>query len=586
MVEINGNNPQLPNLKLKGTDKSINLNNLKGLQKTEQNKSLFDKYDFNHNGVIDDNEVKSMQNNLKSIAGNNTLSQREINSAWGDNNAFAELNALADQQKAYETSNEYTETKGNVTTHYEKATFAGKGITYDTIKNDDGSVTTRTDKSSTTEYKDGSVVYKDENGSKLTTKDGNNLIYTKTGYTAEGKNGEYTSYYYGSKPQISEKMEYITKDGQSIQQTTRYSKDGKLTSISQKEGNTVTTTNYAQDGTVSNVTVSGRDKDSNGKLYSFETTYASDADRKAGKPQQEIRNGDLSALKQTTTYSYDAKGNVKAETKNAANETTTKFTNSKGETINAKDFDAPSPYTVHKGDSITKIATAALKEQGVENPTKEQIQEARTQLMSANKEKLGKYNGPKKEWANNRFFYPNTEISIPKFDLSKAGVQKQEEPTNIESAMEKAFGKDAKLPDGYTADFKDGKLILKDDKGKETTVDKTKLAMIGQSDDPDATSDKVNNTSDSEDVISMMKDSDSNKSGTIDKTEFSNYIKDMLNSANFEINDKNKAKVDELINNSFTSLDSIKQDGMITKEELTKNASAVINKLVDDLSTE
>ena len=83
-----------------------------------------------------------------------------------------------------------------------------------------------------------------------------------------------------------------------------------------------------------------------------------------------------------------------------------------------------------------------------------------------------------------------------------------------------------------------------------------------------------------------MKDADSNKSGTIDKTEFSNYIKDMLNSANFEINDKNKAKVDELINNSFTSLDSIKQDGMITKEELTKNASAVINKLVDDLSTE
>ena len=38
-----------------------------------------------------------------------------------------------------------------------------------------------------------------------------------------------------------------------------------------------------------------------------------------------------------------------------------------------------------------------------------------------------------------------------------------------------------------------------------------------------------------------------------------------------------------MINNSFTSMDTITADGKITKEELQKNAKEVITKLTNDL---
>lgn len=64
-------------LKLKGTKgKQIDLQNLKGLQKTKNNEALFTRYDKDGNGVIDEKEAISMRNELQSIAGNKTISQK------------------------------------------------------------------------------------------------------------------------------------------------------------------------------------------------------------------------------------------------------------------------------------------------------------------------------------------------------------------------------------------------------------------------------------------------------------------------------------------------------------------------------
>ena len=57
----------------------------------------------------------------------------------------------------------------------------------------------------------------------------------------------------------------------------------------------------------------------------------------------------------------------------------------------------------------------------------------------------------------------------------------------------------------------------------------------------------------------------------------------MLESAGFEITDNNREQIQKMIENSFTSLDSINADGKVTMEELQANAKEVIQKLTDDL---
>lgn len=570
-------------LKLKGTKgKQIDLQNLKGLQKTKNNEALFKMYDKNNNGVIDEDEVASMRNNLQSIAGNKTISQKEINNSWGDS-AFSALNALADQQKAIKDGKGYTETNNGVTTHYGSV----KGSEYTETINDDGSKTYENNNIKETIYQDGSsqILNKSNGTTKETNAEGYKTFYdvqgNKTAFESpDGKSLE--EFYPGTNQRSSIKNTTTTEDGKEVSITTKYSEDGKKTSYTETSGNNSITKNYNQDGTIKNVVVSDR---------MTEITYASEADELANRPQQEILNKNNDTLKQTINYTYDSKGNVKAETKDSAGQITTKYTNSKGEEINSKDFDAPTTYTVKTGDSITQIATAALKEQGIENPTDEQLKSAKQQLIATNDDgqKVGTYTGPNTKYKNNRFFYPNTEITIPKFEFnkteSKSGIKQPKEEKTIDikettvtatkisnemkakrQEVQTQLGKDYEV--GYAAD---GKSLEVRDLDGNIIEDVTQIA-------------NKPTTSDEDDINTMMQ-SDANKNGSLDKTEYKNFILNFINSSGqIEITKDNEQVINQLIDNSFNSMDTIKQDGALTKDELRQNAPQILEQLMEQIN--
>lgn len=570
-------------LKLKGTKgKQIDLQNLKGLQKTKNNEALFKMYDKNNNGVIDEDEVASMRNNLQSIVGNKTISQKEINNSWGDS-AFSALNALADQQKAIKDGKGYTETNNGVTTHYGSV----KGSEYTETINDDGSKTYENNNIKETIYQDGSsqILNKSNGTTKETNAEGYKTFYdvqgNKTAFESpDGKSLE--EFYPGTNQRSSIKNTTTTEDGKEVSITTKYSEDGKKTSYTETSGNNSITKNYNQDGTIKNVVVSDR---------MTEITYASEADELANRPQQEILNKNNDTLKQTINYTYDSKGNVKAETKDSAGQITTKYTNSKGEEINSKDFDAPTTYTVKTGDSITQIATAALKEQGIENPTDEQLKSAKQQLIATNDDgqKVGTYTGPNTKYKNNRFFYPNTEITIPKFEFnkteSKSGIKQPKEEKTIDikettvtatkisnemkakrQEVQTQLGKDYEV--GYAAD---GKSLEVRDLDGNIIEDVTQIA-------------NKPTTSDEDDINTMMQ-SDANKNGSLDKTEYKNFILNFINSSGqIEITKDNEQVINQLIDNSFNSMDTIKQDGALTRDELRQNAPQILEQLMEQIN--
>ena len=549
-------------LKLKGTKgKQIDLQNLKGLQKTKNNEALF------------------MRNELQSIAGNKTISQKEINSFGGDN-AFSALNALADQQKAIKDGKGYTETNNGVTTHYGSV----KGSEYTETTNDDGSKTYENSNIKETIYKDGSsqILNKSNGTTKETNADGYKTYYdaqgNKTAFESpDGKSLE--EFYPGTNQRSSIKNTTTTEDGKEVSITTKYSEDGKKTSRTETSGNDSIAKNYNQDGTVKNVVVSDRNT---------EITYASEADELADRPQQEILNKNNDTLKQTITYTYDSKGNVKAETKDSAGQITTKYTNSKGEEINSKDFDAPTTYTVKTGDSITKIATAALKEQGIENPTEEQLKSAKQQLIASNDDgqKVGTYTKPNTKYTGNRFFYPNTEITIPKFEFnkteSKSGIKQpiEEKTTELQELTVTA----PKISEEMKAKRQEAQAILESDFEVGYAADGKSLEVRNLDGNIDKDLTKVVN-SDNEDDINTMMQKDANKNGTLDKTEYKNFILNFIaNSGQIEITQDNEQAINQLIDNSFNSMDSIKQDGALTRDELRQNAPQILEQLMEQIN--
>ena len=90
-------------------------------------------------------------------------------------------------------------------------------------------------------------------------------------------------------------------------------------------------------------------------------------------------------------------------------------------------------------------------------------------------------------------------------------------------------------------------------------------------------------TSNDDDVEQMMK-SDKNNSKTLDTTEYKSFILAQLKDCGVEINDKNKAQIEQLIDKSFTDIDTIKQDRELTREELQKNAPQIISNLADEIN--
>lgn len=564
-------------LKLKGKDgKTINLQNLQGLQKTEKNKALFEMYDKDKNGVIDEKEAAAMRNNLQSLAGNGTISKREINKLFGkESNALDALSTLADQQAAFEKGLEYKETSGNKTAHfsqgysYAEASEDGKltrttvkGVSYTETKNEDGSTTfTMEDGTSETQYKDGSkyIVSKDGSGTlydskgnkvKTTNPDNSTIEFTPDGNKSISRNAD---------EQITSTLEL--RNGNEVRTNFEYA-DGKTIA---REYN-----GSEKDAPLSSITVSGKNDGHN-----VDTKYDSEENFKNGRPSEEITDPQNPTLKKTTKFTYDSNGNIKAETTDSAGNVTTKYTNAKGEEINPKQYDAAQTYTVQKGDSITKIVTQALEEQGFsaedikKNP--DILKNAKAEFLEANKDLVKTYNGSNEKLKGNKFFYPNDKVTVPSFTIDGGTLDTVEVTAKKIDPELAARRKDIqqKLGDNFVVDYQeDGTIAVRDKQGNIL---------------PEATK-KANEveTSDNEDIDTMLK-SDSNGNKKLEKDEYSAFIKNMLAQSGIEITDANKAKLEELIENSFNSMDTIEQDKSLTREELTKNAPTIIQKFTQDL---
>ena len=566
-------------LKLKGKDgQTIDLNKLKGLKETKENEALFKKYDSNGDHIIDEKEALAMRNNLQSIAGNGTISKREIGKHFGKE-AFEALNSLAEQQKAQKQEAGQTEKSADG---------------YTSVKNQDGSITyILDDGSKETRFPDGKKVYTKPDGSTIThTSDGNKTIMRDT----EGN--------------ITSTIE-LTKDGREIR--TEYETDGNKTIARAYDGT-------GKDAPLDSITVSEKQ---NG--HNIDTKYASEEDMKNGRPSEQIRDAQNPTLKTITKFTYDDKGNIKAETTDSAGKQTIKYTDANGKEIASEQFDIPegvnggelpevlveakAPTEEAKqlrqqlaqmyGDSfevgyakdgtieirnpdgsINENLTAQANNQLNNNTLlagaidggvlPEVVIEAKAPTQEAKelRQQLAQILGDNYEVGyakDGTLEIRNTDGSVNENLTADANVMLDKEPLREQLAQV--------LGDNYDVEIaQDGNFIIRDKKTGEILKEATENAN------------DMNATTDQEDIETIMAGSDViNKDGHIDKKEYNNFINSMLESAGFEITDNNREQIQKMIENSFTSLDSINADGKVTMEELQANAKEVIQKLTDDL---
>ena len=566
-------------LKLKGKDgQTIDLNKLKGLKETKENEALFKKYDSNGDHIIDEKEALAMRNNLQSIAGNRTISKREIGKHFGKE-AFEALNSLAEQQKAQKQEAGQTEKSADG---------------YTSVKNQDGSITyILDDGSKETRFPDGKKVYTKPDGSTIThTSDGNKTIM-------HDSNGNITS------------TIELTKDGREIR--TEYETDGNKTIARAYDGT-------GKDAPLDSITVSEKQ---NG--HNIDTKYASEEDMKNGRPSEQIRDAQNPTLKTITKFTYDDKGNIKAETTDSAGKQSIKYTDANGREIASEQFDIPEgvnggelPEVVVEakapteeakqlrqqlaqmyGDSfevgyakdgtieirnpdgsINENLTAQANNQLKDNTLlagaidggvlPEVVIEAKAPTQEAKelRQQLAQILGDNYEVGyakDGTLEIRNTDGSVNENLTADANVMLDKEPLREQLAQV--------LGDNYDVEIaQDGNFIIRDKKTGEILKEATENAN------------DMNATTDQEDIETIMAGSDViNKDGHIDKKEYNNFINSMLESAGFEITDNNREQIQKMIENSFTSLDSINADGKVTMEELQANAKEVIQKLTDDL---
>lgn len=525
---IGGNQPQNQNiLKLKGQKKTIDLNGLVGLRQTDKNKAIFERFDHDKNGVIDQNEAKQMQLWMNKAAGNDKISNREMNKTFGKD-TFSALSALADQQSVGK-GKKYVETNGNKsTTIYRSDVDSKYDYSYTTTKHDDGSSTiVSSDGTQTIQHKDGSRDDID--------KDGTIISYDAKGKkTAVIKDGLTTTFTPDGNKSITKNA-----DGQTVSSMELRDNKEILTKYEYSNGNTIAR-EYADGAQIpSSIIVSGRSSE-NGPTTTIETKYNSEDDMKNNRPSSKTENKGL-ATETTTTFEYDSKGNKKVSIYSGGSKSpVTHYENSEGKTISAGEYDATQTYTVQKGDSITQIVTNALKEQGFANPTSDQINDAKEQFMEMNKDNVRTFGG---KASGKKGFFPNDTVSIPNFKSSISDVYLN----NVDVTY-----------------AKDGSLEVRNKNG---VLMERATAMANKPSD-----------------IDIMMKSDKNNSKTLDTTEYKSMILAQLKAIGIEINDKNKAQIEQLIDKSFTDIDTIKQDRELTREELQKNAPQIISNLADEIN--
>lgn len=551
---IGGNQPQNQNiLKLKGQKKTIDLNGLVGLRQTDKNKAIFERFDHDKNGVIDQNEAKQMQLWMNKAAGNDKISNREMNKTFGKD-TFSALSALADQQSVGK-GKKYVETNGNKsTTIYRSDVDSKYDYSYTTTKHDDGSSTiVSSDGTQTIQHKDGSRDDID--------KDGTIISYDAKGKkTAVIKDGLTTTFTPDGNKSITKNA-----DGQTVSSMELRDNKEILTKYEYSNGNTIAR-EYADGAQIpSSIIVSGRSSE-NGPTTTIETKYNSEDDMKNNRPSSKTENKGL-ATETTTTFEYDSKGNKKVSIYSGGSKSpVTHYENSEGKTISAGEYDATQTYTVQKGDSITQIVTNALKEQGFTNPTSDQINDAKEQFMEMNKDNVRTFGG---KASGKKGFFPNDTVSIPNFKSSISDVYLNNvDVTAAKITPEMKAKRQAiqqQLGDNVDVTYaKDGSLEVRNKNG---VLMERATAMANKPSD-----------------IDIMMKSDKNNSKTLDTTEYKSMILAQLKAIGIEINDKNKAQIEQLIDKSFNDIDTIKQDRELTKEELQKNAPQIISNLADEIN--
>ena len=556
---IGGNQPQNQNiLKLKGQKKTIDLNGLVGLRQTDKNKAIFERFDHDKNGVIDQNEAKQMQLWMNKAAGNDKISNREMNKTFGKD-TFSALSALADQQ-AVGKGKEYVETNGNKsTTIYRSNVDSEHDYFYTKTNHDDGSSTiVSSDGTQTIQHKDGSRDVID--------KDGTIISYdAKDKKTAVIKDGLTTTFTPDGNKSITKNA-----DGQTVSSMELRDNKEILTKYEYSNGNTIAR-EYADGAQIpSSIIVSGRSSE-NGPTTTIETKYNSEDDMKNNRPSSKTENKGL-ATETTTTFEYDSKGNKKVSIYSGGSKSpVTHYENSEGKTISAGEYDATQTYTVQKGDSITQIVTNALKEQGFANPTSDQINDAKEQFMEMNKDNVRTFGG---KASGKKGFFPNDTVSIPNFKSSISDVYLNNvDVTAAKITPEMKAKRQAiqqQLGDNYDVTYaKDGSLEVRNKNG---VLLEDVTAMVNKP-----------KTSNDDDVEQMMK-SDKNNSKTLDTTEYKSFILAQLKDCGVEITDNNRAQIEQLIDKSFNDIDTIKQDRELTREELQKNAPQIISNLADEIN--
>lgn len=551
---IGGNQSQNQNiLKLKGQKKTIDLNGLVGLRQTDKNKAIFERFDHDKNGVIDQNEAKQMQLWMNKAAGNDKISNREMNKTFGKD-TFSALSALADQQ-AVGKGKEYVEINGNKsTTIYRSNVDSKRDYSYTKTNHDDGSSTiVSSDGTQTIQHKDGSRDVID--------KDGTIISYDAKGKkNAVIKDGLTTTYTPDGNKSITKNA-----DGQTVSSMELRDNKEILTKYEYSNGNTIAR-EYADGAQIpSSIIVSGRSSE-NGPTTTIETKYNSEDDMKNNRPSSKTENKGL-ATETTTTFEYDSKGNKKVSIYSGGSKNpVTHYENSEGKTISAGEYDATQTYTVQKGDSITQIVTNALKEQGFANPTSDQINDAKEQFMEMNKDNVRTFGG---KASGKKGFFPNDTVSIPNFKSSISDVYLNNvDVTAAKITPEMKAKRQAiqqQLGDNVDVTYaKDGSLEVRNKNG---VLMERATAMANKPSD-----------------IDIMMKSDKNNSKTLDTTEYKSMILAQLKAIGIEINDKNKAQIEQLIDKSFNDIDTIKQDRELTKEELQKNAPQIISNLADEIN--
>lgn len=566
MVDGIGKNQNYPDqIKLKGTKKSIDLKNLTNLQRTEQNKAIFDMFDHDGNGILNQNEAEQMQKWLNKAAGNATLSKKEANKHFGkEMNTFDAISSLADQQDAMKKGEVYKETNGNTkTVIYNSKINNQYSYRYDQTTNENGTISSILD--------DGSQEIRHKDGTRQNiTPDGTVVCYDSKGKKSKViQDGLTTTFTPDGNKSVT-----TNQDGQTIRTVELRNGEEVRTEFEQKDGNTISR-EYSGSGDnikLTSIIVSGREKNENGTTNTIETKYNSEEDMTANHPASAVRNKGL-PTETTITYNYDDKGNQMITETDQTNIPTTTFKNKDGKSISSSEFDAPMPRTVEKGETVSQIVKKALQEQGIENPTKEQLKAAKEEFLEMNKDTVKTYNGPKTQFKGNKYFYAGDTINIPNFKQSISDKYLSEVEVVTTKPSDEMIAKrqelQAKLGDEFEVDYaKDGKSLEVRNKNGDILAEATRRA---------------NDQETNEDDIDVMMASDADGSKSLDQTEYRTFIIDMLKEAGIEITNENNAQITQLIDNSFTSMDTINKDGALTKEELTKNAEQVINKLTDEI---